>query len=63
MPHGYCFLWDRGLLLLHVISDCLIAVAYFSIPITLAYFVRKRRDLPVRVSGRLDRSLVYFSLN
>lgn len=46
MPHGYCYLWDRGLVLLHLISDVLIALAYFSIPITLVYFVRKRRDLP-----------------
>jgi PAS domain S-box-containing protein len=45
-PHGYCYLWDRGLVWLHVVSDVLIAVAYFSIPITLVYFVRKRRDLP-----------------
>lgn len=46
MPHGYCYLWDRGLLLLHLISDTLIALAYFSIPVTLLFFVRKRRDLP-----------------
>ena len=30
---------------LHVISDALISLAYFSIPFTLLYFVRKRRDL------------------
>jgi PAS domain S-box-containing protein len=46
MPHGYCYLWDRGLVLLHLISDVFIALAYFSIPITLVHFVRKRRDLP-----------------
>ena len=46
MPHGYCYLWDRGLVWLHLISDVLIALAYFSIPITLLYFVRRRRDLP-----------------
>jgi PAS domain S-box-containing protein len=46
MPHGYCYLWDRGLLWLHLTSDVLIAVSYFSIPITLLYFVRRRRDLP-----------------
>jgi PAS domain S-box-containing protein len=46
MPHGYCYLWDRGLVWLHLVSDVLIAVAYFSIPITLLYFVRKRHDLP-----------------
>ena len=46
MPHGYCFLWNPGLVSLHVISDSLIALSYLSIPFTLAYFVRKRRDLP-----------------
>lgn len=46
MPHGYCYLWDPGLVWLHVVSDSLTALAYFSIPITLAWFVCKRRDLP-----------------
>jgi PAS domain S-box-containing protein len=46
MPHGYCYLWDPGLVWLHVISDVLITLAYLSIPITLLYFVRRRRDLP-----------------
>jgi PAS domain S-box-containing protein len=45
MPHGMCYLWKPGLLALHVISDSLITLAYFSIPFTLLYFVRKRRDL------------------
>lgn len=46
MPHGYCYLWDPGLVWLHVISDTLIAVSYFTIPVTLLWFMRKRRDLP-----------------
>jgi PAS domain S-box-containing protein len=46
MPHGYCYLWKPGLVWLHVLSDALIAMAYFSIPVTLVYFIRKRRDLP-----------------
>src|SRR5215472_9983452 len=45
-PHGYCYLWDANLVWLHLVSDVFIALAYFSIPITLVYFVRKRRDLP-----------------
>ena len=45
MPHGYCFLWNPGLIRLHVISDLLISLSYLSIPFTLACFVRKRRDL------------------
>jgi PAS domain S-box-containing protein len=46
MPHGYCYLWNPGLVWLHVVSDALIALAYFSISVTLIYFIRKRRDLP-----------------
>ena len=46
MPHGYCYLWKPGLVWLHLLSDTLIALAYFSIPVTLVYFIRKRRDLP-----------------
>src|SRR6202142_3532557 len=46
MPHGYCYLWNPGLVWLHVISDALIALAYLSIPITLLYFARKKRALP-----------------
>jgi signal transduction histidine kinase len=46
MPHGYCYFWNHWLVLLHVISDVLITLSYFSIPITLVYFARRRRDLP-----------------
>ncbi len=46
MPHGYCYSWKPGLVWLHLVSDVLIALAYFSIPLTLVYFIRKRKDLP-----------------
>lgn len=45
MPHGMCFLWQTDILLLHVLSDGIIAASYFSIPIALLYFVNRRRDL------------------
>jgi signal transduction histidine kinase/ActR/RegA family two-component response regulator len=45
MPHGMCYLWRPGILSLHVISDALITLAYFSIPFTLLYFVHERKDL------------------
>ena len=45
-PHGFCYLWNSGLVWLNVISDLLIALAYFTIPVTLLHFIRKRRDLP-----------------
>ncbi len=48
MPHGHCYLWRPEILWLHVVSDGLIALAYFSIPLSLLYFSRRRRDLPFR---------------
>jgi signal transduction histidine kinase len=45
MPHGMCYLWRPNVLALHLASDALITLAYFSIPFTLVYFVRKRRDM------------------
>src|ERR1700716_4746046 len=44
MPHGMCFLWQPELIALHVASDSLIALAYYSIPVALIYFVSKRAD-------------------
>jgi PAS domain S-box-containing protein len=46
IPHGHCYLWKTDLVWLHIISDALTAIAYYSIPATLFYFVNKRQDLP-----------------
>src|SRR5689334_5265146 len=46
MPHGHCFLWTPSLLWAYVLSDGLIWLAYYSIPIALWYFTRRRVDLP-----------------
>ena len=46
MPHGHCYFWRPDVLWLNVISDAFIAFAYYMIPITLTYFVIKRRDIP-----------------
>ena len=48
IPQGYCYLWQRELLALHIVSDSIIAMAYYSIPISLIYFMRQRKDLPFR---------------
>jgi PAS domain S-box-containing protein len=48
IPHGTCLLWRSDLLLLHALSDSLIAAAYFAIPAALIYFVIKRQDLEFR---------------
>lgn len=45
MPHGMCFLWRPDLLLLHVGSDLLIALAYYSIPLALLVLWRQRPNI------------------
>jgi PAS domain S-box-containing protein len=45
MPHGMCYQWQPGVLLLHVISDGFISIAYFLISGTLLYFAYRRIDL------------------
>jgi signal transduction histidine kinase len=44
MPHGMCYEWNPSVIWLHVLSDGVITLAYYSIPITLLYFVRKKPD-------------------
>ena len=46
MPHGHCYLWQTPLVWLHITGDFLIAIAYYSIPAMLIYFIFKRRDVP-----------------
>jgi chemotaxis family two-component system sensor kinase Cph1 len=48
MPHGFCYQWRPDILWMHVVSDAVVALAYFSIPVTLIYFLRHRRDIPFR---------------
>ena len=45
IPHGYCLSWSPVLLWLHVSSDILIMLAYYSIPFTIVYFIRQRKDM------------------
>jgi PAS domain S-box-containing protein len=46
MPHGSCYLWKPGLVGLHGVSNAIIALSYFSIPVGLVYIVRQRDDIP-----------------
>ena len=50
-PHGYCLLWDPALIWTHVISDALIGLAYFSIPLVLVSFLRRRPDVEFGWAG------------
>src|SRR4051812_7678446 len=43
--HGFCLLWDPSLISAYAFSDSTIALAYFTIPLALAIFAQRRRDL------------------
>ena len=45
LPHGLCLTWRPELIWTHLLSDILIGLAYFSIPVGLLYFVWQRQDL------------------
>lgn len=44
LPHGFCYLRKPDLIWLHVISDGVIAAAYFMIPLVLVYFLKQIRS-------------------
>jgi signal transduction histidine kinase/CheY-like chemotaxis protein len=44
MPHGHCYLWQPKLVVLHLLTDVAIALAYLVISATLAYLVYRARD-------------------
>jgi len=44
-PHGICLLWRPELIWTHAVSDILIGLAYFSIPLALGVFLRRRPDV------------------
>ncbi len=45
-PRWRCGNWSESLGWLHIISDMAIFGAYFAIPVVLAYFVLRRKDVP-----------------
>lgn len=48
MPHGTCYLWRPEILWMHVISDLIIAIAYYSIPLALAVIMYRRKQFPFK---------------
>lgn len=48
MPHGHCYLWRGDILWTHLISDLVIGISYFAIPLFLMRFLKKRPEMPFR---------------
>lgn len=55
LPHGYCLSWSPRLVWTIALSDAVIALSYYSIPVALVHFVRRNRDL------RFDWMFLMFS--
>ncbi|WP_413164754.1 PAS domain S-box protein [Capilliphycus salinus ALCB114379] len=49
IPHGHCYLWQPSLVSLHLVSDALISLSYYFIPIALLRLLNQRQDAPFRV--------------
>lgn len=48
MPHGHCYFWQPDVLWTQVITNGLIALAYFAIPLCLVIIYRKWKDVWLR---------------
>jgi diguanylate cyclase (GGDEF)-like protein/PAS domain S-box-containing protein len=46
IPHGFCLSWSPTLLWLHVISDAVITLSYYFIPLIVVMFLKRRQDIP-----------------
>ena len=44
-PHGTCLLWRPDVFWAHLVSDAIIALSYFSIPLAIVYFAIRRPDI------------------
>lgn len=44
-PHGFCLLWEPSLIWVRAISDGLIGLAYYSIPLAFLQFIWRRKDI------------------
>jgi signal transduction histidine kinase/ActR/RegA family two-component response regulator len=58
-PRRICMQNDATVVGLHVVADLLIALSYFSIPVALVVFVRRRRDLAFNWMFLLFASFIF----
>ncbi len=47
-PHGFCLLWEPWLVWTQAAADIGVGISYFTIPLALALFAKRRRDLAFR---------------
>jgi len=59
LPHGYCITWSPELLWSMVGADSIIALAYFSIPLAIASFLRGRRGTSLKPVALLFGAFIF----
>lgn len=62
IPHGHCYLWKPGLVWLHLTSDVVTALAYYSVAVAIVYFTNQRKDLPAQTVMLLVGFFLIFAL-
>ncbi len=53
LPHRFCIANSPQLLLLSIFSNLIVALSYFSIPVVLIYFTRRRKDSHLHLTAWL----------
>lgn len=59
MPHGHCYNYLPSLLWTNALSDALIAASYFSVPIALFLYIRKKPDFRFIKIGLLFVAFIF----
>ncbi|MEG4235807.1 ATP-binding protein [Microcoleus sp. Pol11C3] len=62
IPHGHCYLWKPGLVWLHITSDAVTVLAYYSVAFAIVYFTNQRKDLPAQTVMLLVGFFFIFAL-
>lgn len=62
IPHGHCYLWKPGLVWLHITSDVVTTLAYYSVAVAIVYFTNERKDLPAHTVMLLVGFFFIFAL-
>jgi signal transduction histidine kinase/ActR/RegA family two-component response regulator len=62
IPHGHCYLWKPGLVWLHLTSDVVTTLAYYSVAVAIVYFTNQRKDLPAHTVMLLVGFFFIFAL-
>ncbi|MEG4507524.1 ATP-binding protein [Microcoleus sp. F6_B4] len=62
IPHGHCYLWKPELVWLHITSDALTTLAYYSVAVAIVYFTNERKDLPAHTVMLLVGFFFIFAL-